>query len=94
MLPFGEGPFALVTSRLAIYNVSAQRRKAANAELARVCPPGRRMIILELMGYAAGYEEALRHVRGWKNVEVSMEDRKSTRLNSSHSGESRMPSSA
>ena len=31
------------------------------------------MVILELMGYAAGYEEALRRVCGWKNVEVIME---------------------
>ena len=63
----------LVTSRFAIHDVSAQRRKAAVAELARVVAPGGGIILLELMGYAAGYEEALRHVRGWKNVEVSME---------------------
>ena len=31
--------------------------------------------------------------RNWK-MKISMKDRKSTRLNSSHSGESRMPSSA
>ena len=73
MLPFGEVHFALGPSSLATHNVSAQRRKAAVAELARVVAPGGGIILLELMGYAAGYEEALRHVRGWKNVEVSME---------------------
>ena len=30
------------------------------------------MIIFELMEYIAGYEETLRRVCGWKNVEVSM----------------------
>ena len=38
---------------------------------------------------AVGVEEAFRDI-----VERIIEDRKSTRLNSSHSGESRMPSSA
>ena len=37
---------------------------------------------------------SLRKKRAWLTVLVSVVDRKSTRLNSSHSGESRMPSSA
>ena len=38
------------------------------------------------------HSQGHRHYTGWLNGRVS--DRKSTRLNSSHSGESRMPSSA
>ena len=43
------------------------------------------------------YYDAARHALDWSASVLSdenMEDRKSTRLNSSHSGESRMPSSA
>lgn len=72
MLSFEEGHFALFTPSLAIHNVSAQERKAAIVELARVVVPEGRMIILELMGYAARYEETLRRVCGWKDVEVNM----------------------
>ena len=71
-LPFEDGHFALVTSSLAIHNVSTQERKAAITELARVTAQGGRMIILELMGYAAGYEDTLRGVCGWEDVQVSM----------------------
>lgn len=71
-LPFEDGHFALVTSSLAIHNVSAQERKYAIAELARVTSPGGQMIILELMGYVAGYEHTLHDVCGWEDVDVSM----------------------
>lgn len=71
-LPFDDNHFALVTSSLAIHNVSAHERKVAVAELARITAPGGRIIILELMGYAQGYKETLRKVCGWQDVEVSM----------------------
>ena len=55
--------------------------------------------VLEAVGsvmtnkYAEGYP-GKRYYGGCEIVDVAEEDRKSTRLNSSHSGESRMPSSA
>ena len=52
---------------------------------------------LEMSGRSAEYQERQnsreKGVSGENEVEISG-DRKSTRLNSSHSGESRMPSSA
>ena len=49
----------------------------------------------EKMDMAIMYlEEALAHIRAGKACTRLLEDRKSTRLNSSHSQQSRMPSSA
>ena len=60
-----------MTSSLAIHEVSHKERKTVIMEPARVTAPGGRMIILELMGYAVGYEDTLRGVCDWGDVEVS-----------------------
>ena len=71
-LPFENGHFALVTSSLAIREFLHKERKTVIMELARVTAPGGRIIILEPMGYAVGYEDTLRGVCNWGDVEVSM----------------------
>ena len=55
------------------------------------------MAILGILDTPHAYESELPAERGWEDAMLcngTVPDRKSTRLNSSHSGESRMPSSA
>lgn len=66
-LPFADGVFSLVTSSLALHNVDFQGRQQAIAELARVCRPGGRVLIVDLMGYPKGYMEILTSL-GWKEI--------------------------
>ena len=53
------------------------------------------MTISELLQYCMAKPGAEQSVHNdWKATQIKVEDRKSTRLNSSHSAKSRMPSSA
>ena len=66
-LPFAVGVFSLVTSSLALHNVDIEGRKRAIVELARVCRPGGKVLIVDLMGYPKGYMETLTSL-GWKDI--------------------------
>lgn len=66
-LPFADGVFALVTSSLALHNVDIEGRQQAIRGLARVCRPGGKVLIVDLMGYPKGYMETLISL-GWKGV--------------------------
>lgn len=70
-LPFKDNAFTLVTSSLAIHNVSKDGRAKAIEEMARVCKPGGKIIILELAGYVGDYKDVLVRL-GWKNVKCEM----------------------
>ncbi|KAK1763069.1 hypothetical protein QBC33DRAFT_480563 [Phialemonium atrogriseum] len=67
-LPFADGVFSLVTSSLAIHNVSRDGQAAAVKEIARVCAPGGRVIIVDL--FRVKDHSALLRDMGWKNVRV------------------------
>ena len=66
-LPFEDGVFSLVTSSLALHNVDIQGRNRAIEELSRVCRPGAKVMIVDLMGYPKGYMETLASL-GWKEA--------------------------
>jgi SAM-dependent methyltransferase len=65
--PFADGVFSLVTSSLAIHNVDAKGRNHAIEELVRVCRPGGRVLLVDLMGYPKEYADNLTAL-GWTDV--------------------------
>lgn len=67
-LPFADGCFSLVTSSLAIHNVSREGQAAAMEEIARVCEPGGRIIIVDIFGVK--HHAKLLENLGWKDVKV------------------------
>ena len=76
--------------------VNGDARRALNtlemmADMAESDDSGKRVLMAELLTEIAGERSARFDNKGDRFYDL---DRKSTRLNSSHSGESRMPSSA
>ncbi len=68
-LPFSDDSFGLITSSLAIHNVSATKdRRRAITECARVTKPGGWILIVDLKGSVAVYEHTLREL-GWQSIE-------------------------
>ncbi|KAF4451260.1 methyltransferase [Fusarium austroafricanum] len=70
-LPFADGVFSLVTSSLAVHNVSKEGRAQAIADMARVCSPDGHIIIIDLYGHHAEYQKHLVGL-GWNSVKVAM----------------------
>ncbi|KAJ3560844.1 hypothetical protein NP233_g10568 [Leucocoprinus birnbaumii] len=70
--PFAESSFSLVTSNLAIHNAKREGRLVAVREMARVCAPGGKIIIIDLYGYFKDHKTVLEEEMGWKDVDVSM----------------------
>ncbi|KAF9775357.1 hypothetical protein IL306_006533 [Fusarium sp. DS 682] len=70
-LPFADGVFSLVTSSLALHNVSREGREQAVADITRVCSPGGQVIIVDLCGHFAEYQRYLVG-SGWYDVKVAM----------------------
>lgn len=70
--PFADDTFSLLTSNLAIHNVRASGRQFAMREMARVCKPGGKIIVVDLFGAVAGHKKVLREELGWTDVDVSM----------------------
>jgi SAM-dependent methyltransferase len=68
-LPFADGAFALVTASLSLHNVGKEGRAKGVREVARVCAPGGRVVVVELYGYISGYAEVLKEL-GWKDIQV------------------------
>ena len=66
-LPFADGIFSLITSSLAIHNVGVKGRKQAIQELARICKPGGKVLLVDLMGYPKEYAANLTAL-GWTQV--------------------------
>jgi SAM-dependent methyltransferase len=67
--PFADGVFSLITSSLAIHNVAREGRRAALAEIARVCAPGGKVIIVDLYGFFKDHVGILKSL-GWEDVRV------------------------
>ncbi|KAF4338966.1 methyltransferase [Fusarium beomiforme] len=70
-LPFADGVFSLVTSSLALHNVSREGRAQAMSEIARVCSPGGQVVIIDLYGHFDEYQNHLVGL-GWQDVKVAM----------------------
>ncbi|KAJ6779766.1 hypothetical protein PWT90_10153 [Aphanocladium album] len=69
--PFADGAFSLVTSNLAIHNAKREGRRFAVQEMARVCKPGGKIILVDLFGYFGDHKAVLRE-QGWTDVDVSL----------------------
>lgn len=69
--PFQDGSFSLVASNLAIHNAKREGRKFAIAEMARVCKPGGKIILVDLYGYFGDHKSVLKEL-GWTDVDVSL----------------------
>ncbi|UJR38574.1 hypothetical protein I4U23_031240 [Adineta vaga] len=68
-LPFVDDSFTLVTSSLAIHNVSnSNEKQRAIRECARVTKPNGWLLIVDLKGNVGLYENTLREL-GWKSIE-------------------------
>lgn len=70
-LPFRDGAFSLVTSNLAIHNAKKEGRRFAVREMARVCAPGGKILLVDLYGYFGEHKAVLAEL-GWTEVEVSL----------------------
>jgi SAM-dependent methyltransferase len=70
-LPFADGVFGLVTANLSLHNANREGRLFAVEEVARVCAPGGRVVIVDLYGYFKDHERVLGEC-GWTGVEVSL----------------------
>src|SRR5947199_10807150 len=57
--PFADGVFALVTTSLALHNVREEGRRTALKEIARVCAPGGRVVVVDLSGSFKDYKTVL-----------------------------------
>jgi ubiquinone/menaquinone biosynthesis C-methylase UbiE len=66
--PFADGSFSLIASSLAIHNVQREGQAAAVREIARVCAPGGRVIIVDLFGVKD--HGALLKRLGWTDVHI------------------------
>lgn len=69
--PFADGVFGLVTANLSIHNAQREGRIFAVKEMARVCAPGGRVVIVDLYGYFKDHRVALEEC-GWTGVDVSL----------------------
>lgn len=65
-LPFADGAFSLITSSLAIHNVSQEGQLLAIQEIARVLAPGGKVVIVDLFKVKDHY--ALLKSMGWTDV--------------------------
>jgi SAM-dependent methyltransferase len=70
-LPFADNQMSLVTASLSIHNASPVDRQHGISEICRVCRPGGRVLILDLMGYVADYEQILKSA-GWQDVHMAI----------------------
>ncbi|KAK9444722.1 methyltransferase [Metarhizium brunneum] len=69
--PFADGVFGLVTASLSIHNAQREGRVFAVKEMARVCAPGGRVIIVDLYGYFKQHRRALEE-SGIRDIRVSL----------------------
>lgn len=69
--PFADGAFSLVTSNLVLHCSSKEGRLNAMREIARVCMPEGRVVIVDLYGHFGELEAALKAM-GWTDVKVSI----------------------
>jgi SAM-dependent methyltransferase len=69
-LPFADGVFGLVTANLSIHNAKREGRLFAVREMARVCAPAGRIVIVDLYGYFGDHKSVLEEC-GWTGVHVS-----------------------
>lgn len=70
-LPFVDGVFAVVTASLSLHNAGAEGRTNGIQEIARVCEPGGKVVIVELYGYIREYMAILREL-GWADMNARM----------------------
>ncbi|CAH0058513.1 unnamed protein product [Clonostachys solani] len=70
-LPFADGVFSLLTSNLAIHNVNREGKTVAIKEMARVCKPGGRVVIIDLCGHFNDYKAVLLEL-GWREVKIEL----------------------
>ncbi|CAG9946857.1 unnamed protein product [Clonostachys rosea f. rosea IK726] len=70
-LPFADGVFSLVTSNLAIHNVNREGQTVAIKEMARVCKPGGRVVIIDLFGHF-NYHKAVLLELEWREVKIEL----------------------
>ncbi|OAA67681.1 methyltransferase [Cordyceps fumosorosea ARSEF 2679] len=68
--PFADGAFGVVASSLALHNADRAGRRTAVAEMARVCGPGGRIVLVDLCGYFGDHRAVLEGL-GWTDVVVS-----------------------
>lgn len=57
--PFIDGAFSLITSNLALHNAKKDGRSVAIKEMARVCGPGGKIIVVDLCGSFGDYKAEL-----------------------------------
>lgn len=69
--PFADESFALVTSNLVLHCSNKDGRLNAMREIARVCMPEGRVVIVDLYGHFGELEAALKTL-GWTDVKVSI----------------------
>ncbi|KAK5993563.1 hypothetical protein PT974_06997 [Cladobotryum mycophilum] len=69
--PFADNTFSLITTNLALHNANKDGRITAMREMARVCKPGGRIVLVDLYGYFGDHKTVLQAL-GWKNVDVSL----------------------
>ena len=89
-LGFPGGMFDLVTSVTVLQHLPPAEQPVAIAELCRCVKPGGFLLLMEQIGWPSSADRT----DGRVTFPRPPSDRKSTRLNSSHSAKSRMPSSA
>lgn len=70
--PFKDGTFSVITSSLAIHNVDRNGRLHAVREMARVCAPGGKLILIDLYGFFKDHKSVLTEELGWKDVNVEL----------------------
>lgn len=69
--PFVDSVFGLVTASLSIHNAKREGRIFAVKEMARVCAPGGRIVIVDLYGYFKDHKSTLEEC-GWIGVDISL----------------------
>ncbi|KAK7222123.1 hypothetical protein V2G26_010126 [Clonostachys chloroleuca] len=70
-LPFADGVFSLITSNLAIHNVNREGQTVAIKEMARVCKPGGRIVMIDLYGHFKDHKAVLLEL-GWREVKIEL----------------------
>ncbi|KAK2590184.1 hypothetical protein QQS21_012135 [Conoideocrella luteorostrata] len=68
--PFVDNIFGLVTANLSIHNTKREGRVFAVKEMARVCAPGGKIVIVDLFGFFGDHKAVLEEL-GWKDVDVT-----------------------
>lgn len=70
-LPFADAAFALVTSNLVIHCAQKDGRVRAVREMARVCMPEGKLVIVDLSGHFSEHQTVLEAL-GWADIHVSL----------------------